>query len=173
MKASAVVLDDHGDALQVFHISQGGSGIMITVNEDNERCSGIFGTADQVDAIIAHLTALRVEVFGAPNPASPEQQRDNAREYAEEKILKLDRLTWAAEKVYGLRTEAPAGNRFVEFCNSLIQLGHVLKMNAGHLPEESGQQDKCVACGHTEAEHVKGVDACLMYLKPLFVKEPK
>ena len=38
-----------------------------------------------------------------------------------------ERLRKAAEKVYRLRTEAPAGDKFVEFYNALILLGHALK----------------------------------------------
>ena len=49
---------------------------------------------------------------------------------------KLERLTKAAEKVYQLRTEAPGGDRFVEFYNALLLLGHALNINKGYVPRD-------------------------------------
>jgi hypothetical protein len=50
---------------------------------------------------------------------------------------KLERLTTIAERVYWLRTEAAGtGEHWIEFYNSLILLGHALKVNAGQLPAE-------------------------------------
>lgn len=49
---------------------------------------------------------------------------------------KLERLTNAAEKVYQLRTEAPAGENFVEFYYAVLSLGRALNINRGFIPRE-------------------------------------
>lgn len=61
-----------------------------------------------------------------------EAQLVGARAVADELdslIVWTAKLKKAAEKVYQLRAEAPAGDNFVEFYNALIMLGHALKTN--------------------------------------------
>lgn len=53
---------------------------------------------------------------------------------------KLERLTNAAEKVYQLRTEAPAGDRFIEFYQAVISLGHALNINKGYIPRDEDRR---------------------------------
>lgn len=88
------------------------------IRRDSDEWECAFGT----DCLNPHFNHLRSECY------TSEMAHEQGRPVTE-LSAKLERLTKAAEKVYRLRAEAPAGDKFAEFYNALIMLGNALKAN--------------------------------------------